>query len=84
MEKNAAEKALEERDEQDYQSFCILKEILNAVNYNPGRKQFIAIMDEFGVDGTSILDEAEDVVKQREAANNRFLQGMKELAQLKV
>lgn len=72
-EKSDYEKALDERDEFDYQAYCLLKRLIRHMDYRPGRQQVIAIINEFGgEEGADLFQEAEEIIKGRENANQRF------------
>lgn len=86
--KSKIDTALEERNEQDYQAFCLLKELIRAVDWDNGKQRFIAIINEFNGDneggedsiGANIFNEAQEIINEREAANERFLQAIKDAA----
>jgi hypothetical protein len=76
MEKQPYEIALDERNEQDYQAFCTLKALIKALDWNPCRKKVIALIDEYGDDGAGLFENAEEIINEREAANERFTQAI--------
>ena len=77
VEKPDYEKALDERDEFDYQAYCLLKRLIRCMDYNPGRQQVIAVINEFGgEDGSDLFQEAEEIIDGRENANQRFGEGL--------
>lgn len=80
-EKNPIEKALERRNEADYQAFVKLKELMKMTDYDPGRKQLIKIIAEYTGDeeeAVEFIKEVEEVLDERDNATDAFLQAIKD------
>jgi len=83
-EKNPIEEALKRREDADFQSFLKLRELMKMTDYEPGRKKLIKILNEYnGLDdeyNEEFIKEIEDVLQERDEANEAFLQAIKDNA----
>ncbi len=73
---NNIEKQLEIRNNADYKCYQILKQVYNAIDYNPGLKQFQNIIKEFYADeeaAKELIEDMKEAIEIREQANENFL-----------
>jgi hypothetical protein len=72
--------ALNKRDRLDFEALTKLRELMEMINYNPGRKNLIKIMCEYnGYDADEneeFLKEVERIIESRDEANEEFLKAL--------
>ena len=75
---NPVQQALYKRNQLDFQALIKLRDLMEMINYDPGRKKLVQIMCEYnGYDADEneeFLKEIEGVIEARDEANEEFLQ----------
>lgn len=81
-ETNPIETALQRRDQADYQAFMKLRELMKMTDYDPGRQKLLKIIAEYNgydvEDAAEFIKEIEEVLEERDNANEEFLQAIKD------
>lgn len=82
MDKSKINEALEKRNQADFQAYLKLKELMKMTDYNPGRDKLLKIIAEYNgydvADAKEFIKEVEQILKNREDAQDELLQAIKD------